>query len=162
MIESRREGLERFLSIVAGHPLLQVCFLLEGGWLLACIGWIWWSGTYMYIFRLEAKCSALSYKTPLGIGRNGSKRRLACDEETHDTCISTTFSSFTRCWRGGARGAGFFSCPNCTWSMRWSVMVWDVIFIAQSSNPLFFFSILLFLHLVHFSLPPPISISYTL
>lgn len=26
VIESRREGLERFLSIVAGHPLLQVCF----------------------------------------------------------------------------------------------------------------------------------------
>ena len=25
VIESRREGLERFLSIVAGHPLLQVC-----------------------------------------------------------------------------------------------------------------------------------------
>lgn len=24
VIESRREGLERFLSIVAGHPLLQV------------------------------------------------------------------------------------------------------------------------------------------
>jgi hypothetical protein len=26
VIESRREGLERFLSIVAGHPLLQVWF----------------------------------------------------------------------------------------------------------------------------------------
>ena len=26
VIESRREGLERFLSIVAGHPLLQVRF----------------------------------------------------------------------------------------------------------------------------------------
>jgi PX domain len=28
VIESRREGLERFLSIVAGHPLLQVCAFL--------------------------------------------------------------------------------------------------------------------------------------
>jgi sorting nexin-3/12 len=27
VIESRREGLERFLSIVAGHPLLQVSIL---------------------------------------------------------------------------------------------------------------------------------------
>ena len=27
VIESRREGLERFLSIVAGHPLLQVSFI---------------------------------------------------------------------------------------------------------------------------------------
>ena len=30
VIESRREGLERFLQIVAGHPLLQVrqaCFI---------------------------------------------------------------------------------------------------------------------------------------
>ena len=26
VIEARREGLERFLSIVAGHPLLQVGF----------------------------------------------------------------------------------------------------------------------------------------
>lgn len=25
VIESRREGLERFLQVVAGHPLLQVC-----------------------------------------------------------------------------------------------------------------------------------------
>lgn len=25
VIEARREGLERFLTIVAGHPLLQVC-----------------------------------------------------------------------------------------------------------------------------------------
>jgi sorting nexin-3/12 len=30
VIESRREGLERFLSIVAGHPLLQVCSLIFG------------------------------------------------------------------------------------------------------------------------------------
>ena len=39
VIESRREGLERFLSIVAGHPLLQVrpyYFFAEG----ACIEWI--------------------------------------------------------------------------------------------------------------------------
>ena len=28
VIEARREGLERFLTIVAGHPLLQVCAIL--------------------------------------------------------------------------------------------------------------------------------------
>jgi len=38
VIESRREGLERFLSVVAGHPLLQVspsinCFLPSLTWL---------------------------------------------------------------------------------------------------------------------------------
>lgn len=27
VIEARREGLERFLTIVAGHPLLQVCIV---------------------------------------------------------------------------------------------------------------------------------------
>ena len=27
VIEARREGLERFLTVVAGHPLLQVCYL---------------------------------------------------------------------------------------------------------------------------------------
>ncbi|KAG6829568.1 Sorting nexin-3 [Tricholoma furcatifolium] len=38
VIESRREGLERFLSIVAGHPLLQTgskvlcAFLQDPGW----------------------------------------------------------------------------------------------------------------------------------
>ena len=41
VIENRREGLERFLSVVAGHPLLQVRLLLDpcitpsssrGGW----------------------------------------------------------------------------------------------------------------------------------
>lgn len=40
VIETRREGLERFLSIVAGHPLLQVrspfaiCRFLSRGWLM--------------------------------------------------------------------------------------------------------------------------------
>lgn len=29
VIENRREGLERFLQIVAGHPLLQVSALLH-------------------------------------------------------------------------------------------------------------------------------------
>lgn len=29
VIESRREGLERFLSVVAGHPLLQVANILS-------------------------------------------------------------------------------------------------------------------------------------
>lgn len=38
VIESRREGLERFLQVVAGHPLLQTgskvmaAFLQDGGW----------------------------------------------------------------------------------------------------------------------------------
>jgi hypothetical protein len=35
VIESRREGLERFLQIVAGHPLLQVKFISS---LLARLG----------------------------------------------------------------------------------------------------------------------------
>lgn len=37
IIEQRREGLQRFLEIVAGHPLLQtgskvLCAFLQGGW----------------------------------------------------------------------------------------------------------------------------------
>lgn len=31
VIEARREGLERFLTIVAGHPLLQVCIVPLSG-----------------------------------------------------------------------------------------------------------------------------------
>ena len=136
-----------FWALLQVIHCFRYVFFFEGGWLLACMGWIWWSGTYVYVFRLEAKCSALSYKTPLGTGRNGSKRRLACDEETQRTIL--VFLLLTHRLHdvgegGGERGGTgfFFSCPNCTWSMRWSVMVWDVIFIGQSPNPFFFFPFL--------------------
>ena len=84
-------------------------------------------------FRLEAKCFALSYKTPLGTGRNGSKRRQWLFAMKKHTILVFLLLIVCTMWRGG-RGAAF-SCPNCTWSMRWSAMVWDIIFIAQSSNP---------------------------
>lgn len=41
VIESRREGLERFLSIVAGHPLLQVSILATA--ILVFVKGVWMS-----------------------------------------------------------------------------------------------------------------------
>ena len=58
-------------------------------------------------FRLEAKCSALSYKTPLGTGRNGSERRLFAMKK-HTIHVFLLLIVYTM-WRGG-RGAAF-SCP---------------------------------------------------
>jgi sorting nexin-3/12 len=42
VIESRREGLERFLSIVAGHPLLQVRFRYLLCAVVGLSNWRWW------------------------------------------------------------------------------------------------------------------------
>jgi hypothetical protein len=71
VIESRREGLERFLSIVAGHPLLQVRFAVFKDDTIAIL-------TMSGGNRLEAKFSAPSYRTQLGIGPNGSERSSIC------------------------------------------------------------------------------------
>jgi hypothetical protein len=57
-------------------------------------------------FRLEAKCSALSYKTLLGTERNGSERKTPCEMKKHTILVFLLFIVFTM-WRGG-RGGGFF------------------------------------------------------
>ena len=62
VIEARREGLERFLTIVAGHPLLQVCRF-----------------TYLVnvnltgVPRLEARSCVPSYRILLGTSPSGRK-----------------------------------------------------------------------------------------
>jgi hypothetical protein len=63
VIESRREGLERFLSIVAGHPLLQVRLR---SLMLNC-------GVFFPHFfpRLEVRCCVHFCRTPLGIRCSG-------------------------------------------------------------------------------------------
>lgn len=62
VIENRREGLERFLSIVAGHPLLQVCF---GQPFLS------FSNSGLLVKRQEARCSVLSCKILPGTNHSG-------------------------------------------------------------------------------------------
>ena len=101
VIESRREGLERFLSIVAGHPLLQVRLR---SLMLNC-------GVSSLFRRLEVRCCAHSCRTPLGIRRSGRKYCLSSKPclpysasvgSLHDYCmfivfvpaISTFLSSF--------------------------------------------------------------------
>lgn len=61
VIESRREGLERFLSIVAGHPLLQVCLSFPSSCRVLLD----------HQFRQVARFSVPSYKTPPGTSPNG-------------------------------------------------------------------------------------------
>jgi hypothetical protein len=61
VIESRREGLERFLSIVAGHPLLQVCFIMDH----SCIA------LNSQSFRLGAKYWGHSFRILLGTNLSG-------------------------------------------------------------------------------------------
>ena len=63
VIESRREGLERFLSIVAGHPLLQVRSSLPGS--------TEYYSTFDVIYRQGARCYAHSYRIQLGTKRSG-------------------------------------------------------------------------------------------
>lgn len=74
--------MERFLSIVAGHPLLQVCSSL-GVLVIGLRGLDLMIRNLLVYFRLEAKCSALSYKTPLGIEHNGSEHKTPCDMKKH-------------------------------------------------------------------------------
>lgn len=67
VIEARREGLERFLTIVAGHPLLQVSVV----WLFAYLILTHRSAFY----RLEAKFFVHFCKILLGKKLNGFKLR---------------------------------------------------------------------------------------
>ena len=70
---------------------------------------IWRSGTYVVFLRLEVKCSALSYKTRLGTGRNGSEWRLLTIEETVLVFLLLIATAMSR------GGQGDFSL---SWSMR--------------------------------------------
>lgn len=66
VIESRREGLERFLQVVAGHPLLQVSTIV----------------VFMYVLtaahRLEARYFVLFFKIQGSIATNGYDVMLRC------------------------------------------------------------------------------------
>lgn len=66
VIESRREGLERFLSIVAGHPLLQVSDSII---VHSCL-------ITVEVNRQVAKSFAPSCRTRAGINRSGYERML--------------------------------------------------------------------------------------
>ena len=84
-------------------------FMGSGGyWRLVYAGFDMIRNLHVF-YRLEAKCSVLSYKTPLGTELNGSERKTPCDEE--NTCISTCHDVEKE---GGLGGAFFFSSPNCT------------------------------------------------
>ena len=96
------------MSIVAGHPLLQVRFLLGWWWLLACMGFGFDDPelTHVY-FRLEAKCSALSYKTPLGTGRNGYERARLLAMKKHTMLVFLLHIVYAMCVERLARGGSF-------------------------------------------------------
>ena len=89
------------------HYSRYVLFYFGRGGSFAFIGWILWSGTYVYIFRPEAKCSALSYKTLLGTGRNGSERRLLVMKK-HMIVVFLLAHRLQRCGERWARGGFFF------------------------------------------------------
>lgn len=63
MIEARREGLERFIQIVAGHPLLQVRYRLDSE---AASLLIFEFDSLSDLLRLARNASALSYKIRAG------------------------------------------------------------------------------------------------
>lgn len=64
VIEARREGLERFLTIVAGHPLLQVRVILSSGRSRMVDGTV-------LLDRLEARFYVPSYRTLPGTRPSG-------------------------------------------------------------------------------------------
>jgi hypothetical protein len=68
VIESRREGLERFLSIVAGHPLLQVRLFLS-----LCPCYFDCPSNLIIVYRQEAKSYVPSFRIPDGTNRSGYK-----------------------------------------------------------------------------------------
>lgn len=100
-------------------------------------------------FRLEAKCSVLSYKTLLGTEHNGSERNTPCEMKKHTIFVFLLLIVYAM-WRGGREGGFFLVQIALDRIVRWSAMVWDVIFIFQSSNPpcsfltTIFFSLTLF------------------
>ena len=63
VIEARREGLERFLTIVAGHPLLQVRY--RHYWKHGILA------DHHSVLRLAARFSARSCRIPPGTSLNG-------------------------------------------------------------------------------------------
>ena len=120
-------------------------FLREGGYWLA---WAGFDDPVLTCMFSDWKQSALRFLTRprLGQGAMGLSEDSLVMKKHNEQYLYFYYLLivYTMLERLGARGGDrlFFSCPNCTWSMRWSVMVWDVIFIGQSPNPFFFFSFL--------------------
>lgn len=109
VIESRREGLERFLSIVAGHPLLQVRPLppLCSGRLLS------------FLCRLVAKSFVGFYRTQPGTGPSGHKRFYLVTVST--VSLPASYELLPVHIRPGTYGS-FYHVPLCVLSLSDSTL----------------------------------------
>ena len=120
--------------------------------------WLAWGGFHdpeltVFYFRLVAKCSALSYKTPLGTERNGSERKTPLARWRNTRYLYFYYSSFITMWRGWASGRLLFLSKFAIDSMRWSARVW-MLYLLLNRLILLVLSLLLlssFLHFVHFT-----------
>jgi hypothetical protein len=124
VIESRREGLERFLSIVAGHPLLQVCFIFfEGGERFTGLHGLDLidDPELTFIFQTGSKVLSAFLQDP------GWDRAQWIWVQDFLRWRNTWYLYFyySSLMRWGEVGEGrLFLVPNCTWSMGWSAMLW--------------------------------------
>lgn len=82
VIEQRREGLERFLQIVAGHPLLQVCSAYSSPFVFLP------DADSVFLLRLDRKFSAHSSRIQAGTRITTKLQASLCFSPVAPLCIS--------------------------------------------------------------------------
>ena len=142
------------------HYSRYVLFFWGGVWgLSACMDLDLMIRNLLAYFRLEAKCFALSYKTPLGTERNGSERARLLARWRNTRYLYFYCSSFIRCKRGGRGGAAEFFFLVQIALDRWDddQLWYEMLYLLLIRLIPLVLSLLLFfppLHVLHFTLLP--------